>query len=263
MSDEQRPVAIGEVLREQLAGIVGARWDSTSTPAEEEAGPTCARCRDVGFLRRDVPADHAEFGKLLPCDCGVAQARRVRRVWASAGVPKRLADARFASYPASAQTAPIAELIRAVWLDDGPSWLLLSGPTGRGKSGLAVSALRELIGRGQSGLFVPAPNLLDRIRQSWDETLGVKEHEVVAAVRDVDVLVIDDLGKEQATDWVKTRLFVLLNDRYNAERRTIVTTNLSDRELAQRVGEPVMSRIEDAAGGVYVLRLDGPNLRAR
>ena len=50
-------------IREALAQI------PVEPAAEEAPAPACARCRDAGFLRRDVPLGHPDFGKLVPCPC--------------------------------------------------------------------------------------------------------------------------------------------------------------------------------------------------
>jgi DNA replication protein DnaC len=270
---ERTPRSLGEILGEQIEQLT-ARLTRTGAPLvpdhpeypQPDAGPDaapCERCRGAGFLRRDVRPGAVEFGQLVECGCGLVAARRLAKLYHAAGIPTRFADATFDSFPVSAATAPVVEVLRSYWLDDPPSWLLLAGPVGRGKTGLAVAALKAEIERGKSGLFVESPSLLDRIRQTFDDVLGVKEHELYAAVRDIEILVIDDLGKEPPTEWVRARLFTLLNDRYNGRRRTIITTNLTSADLVERIGEASVSRIEDACGpqGSYIVRLAGPNLR--
>ena len=53
----------------------------------------------------------------------------------------------------------------------------------------------------------------------------VTEYEVLKAYKEVDLLIIDDLGKEQCTDWSMSTLYSILNDRYEDMKPTIVTTN--------------------------------------
>jgi DNA replication protein DnaC len=245
-----------------------AKYTPTPKPDHGQAEPQvfsdCSSCRGCGYLRLDVPVGHADFGKLVECPCGLLATQRLARAWATSGIPKRLTDATFDTFPVSPENADVVAVIRGPWLQDGQSWLLLYGLSSRGKSGLAVSAQRFFHAQGRTTLFLDAPSLFDRIRQTWDDTLGFKEHELHQVLREVDVLVIDDLGKEQPTAWVQTRLYVLLNDRYNAEKLTIITTNLEESELLNRLGPAIYSRIEDACGasGEYVLPLRGPDLRA-
>ena len=48
----------------------------------------------------------------------------------------------------------------------------------------------------------------------------------------VDLLIIDDLGKEQCSDWSMSTLYSILNDRYEDMKPTIVTTNYNADSLA-------------------------------
>lgn len=260
----QRLFTPGASLDDILASL------RTKLPADDETvapqhdiEPACGQCRDVGFLRRNVPVDHAEFGRPIECPCGLAGRRRRARIWAEAGIPDELADASFETYPVSAKTAPILDIVRGTWLDAAPAWLVLRGLSGRGKSSLVVSALRELAQRGHTVRFMTAPDLFDWIRESYDETLGVRESDRLAELRGVHALAIDDLGREQATAWVQMRLWSLLNARHGARLPTLFTTNLDLAAFAARVGESAYSRIEQASGpdGRFILKLDGPDLR--
>jgi DNA replication protein DnaC len=59
-----------------------------------------------------------------------------------------------------------------------------------------------------------------------------------------DLLHIDDLGAEHRTDWVLEQLYTIINSRYEDERSTVVTSNLGRDELAQQLGERIVSRLE-------------------
>jgi len=76
--------------------------------------------------------------------------------------------------------------------------------------------------------------------------------------KNVDLLIIDDLGKEPATEWVISTLYGIVNERYERELPTIITTNYADEELARRLsrngdtttGEAILSRLHEMCDGV-------------
>jgi DNA replication protein DnaC len=66
-------------------------------------------------------------------------------------------------------------------------------------------------------------------------------------VRSAPVLILDDLGTQNATSWAQEKLFQILNHRYNSQLPTIVTTNLSvdrlDERLRMRLTDPAIARV--------------------
>ena len=132
-------------------------------------------------------------------------------------------------------------------------FLVLLGTKGIGKTVAACVALMEIIRREldvpmasgggnnarRPGLFVTAMefnrmSLFDRSANGWFEKL-----------LDTPGLVIDDLGAEMQTDMVRGLIYELLNTRYNRTRRTIITSNLDKRTLAERYGERVTDRLRE------------------
>src|ERR671917_458434 len=71
----------------------------------------------------------------------------------------------------------------------------------------------------------------------------IKVDEWMDAVQNADFLILDDLGSERVTDWVRERIFVIVNHRYRESLPTIFTSNIGPKDLAQLLGERTASRI--------------------
>lgn len=133
----------------------------------------------------------------------------------------------------------------------GAGPLVLTGPVGTGKTYAACAGVRPLVERGLTLAFWPVVRLLDALRPSSDA-------DPYPAAVAADLLLLDDLGAERATDWTAERLYALVNDRWLSERPTIVTTNLTPPQLTQAVGERLSSRL---LGGATIALLSGPDRR--
>jgi DNA replication protein DnaC len=121
--------------------------------------------------------------------------------------------------------------------------LYFCGDVGAGKTHLAVALMNELIQRKRvPSLLVTVPELLDNLRGAYNDP-GRDLDEWMAAVQNADFLVLDDLGSERATDWVRERIFVIVNHRYREALPTVFTSNIGPKDLAEQLGERTASRI--------------------
>jgi DNA replication protein DnaC len=121
--------------------------------------------------------------------------------------------------------------------------LYFCGGVGTGKTHLAVAVMNELIRRKRvPSLFVTVPELLDNLRETYNKP-GRNLDEWMDAVQNADFLVLDDLGSERATEWVRERIFVMVNHRYREALPTVFTSNIGPKDLAQQLGERTASRI--------------------
>ena len=231
------------------------------------------------------------FGTYCPCETGKRQngleddlraavfaaqdELRAARLWGAAGVPPHYQDLTLETYPATPATAQAVALVRE-WLATDDRWLLLWGDYGTGKTGLAVAALRERVRAGcTAARFITVPDLLTRLRHSYDRPETARaasgrqttERELLDDLLEASLLVLDDLGAERATDWAVERLFGVLNRRHDWHRQTVLTTNLSPRQLAEHAGQRIVWRIVemcrrgDEERARYLVELRGPNLR--
>lgn len=153
-----------------------------------------------------------------------------------------------------------------LWDDFNLSWLFW-GPTGRGKTGLAVGYAWEFLTAWGDFLtleFVSVPDLLAQLRRSYEG--GEQEEEVLKRYREAYLLILDDLGAEQnPSPWALDRLYGVVNHRHGHELTTVFTTNLSPAQLARRYGQRISDRIMEMCGfsKAHVVHLTGANLRAK
>ena len=145
--------------------------------------------------------------------------------------------------PPHAQSMKQAKMLAQGFVRDYPSvaekGFLLMGPSGVGKTHLAVAALKELIRRGHVGLFCDYRELLKEIQGSYNPASESTEMAILEPIRNVEILVLDDLGATKPSDWVRDIVGIVLNARYNESRTTLITTNYLDSAAAE--SEPVRS----------------------
>jgi DNA replication protein DnaC len=105
--------------------------------------------------------------------------------------------------------------------------LVFTGPTGVGKTHLAVAVLRGLIERGFECLFVDFRELLQQIRESYDPVADTTELRLLQPVIETEVLLLDELVAANPSDWLKERLAYIINARYNQKKVMLITTTLA------------------------------------
>lgn len=121
--------------------------------------------------------------------------------------------------------------------------LLMIGSVGCGKTHLAIAILQRIIEKGYTGLYYNSPNLLRDIRATFDESSTLTEDDLLEEVTTTDLLVFDDVGAENSTQFVLDRFYLIINERYEGGKPIIVTTNLDQGALENRLGSRIVSRL--------------------
>ncbi len=118
--------------------------------------------------------------------------------------------------------------------EPGRNGLFISGPPGTGKTHLAAAISNRLLSQGKPVICMTMIDLLGRIKHTFNES-GSDEWEVLRIYKTVPLLVIDDMGKEPATEWAVSTVYNIINARYEAYLPTIITTNYTADDLINRM----------------------------
>jgi hypothetical protein len=179
----------------------------------------------------------------------------------SAGVPPLL----------SKYTKPLSTFD---WIEDyghlhSSKGLCLIGLSGVGKSVHAVLIMRRWLEAWaqQDGLqlsqpsgmwkFVGCAGLVMRIQDAWhsDEESAYK---ILKSIAEIPHLIIDDLGTEKPTDYVRQAIYFIINEREQWQRQTIITTNFRLEDIDRQYDSRISSRI---SGMCDVRELKGKDRR--
>ncbi|MEQ1353507.1 MAG: IS21-like element helper ATPase IstB [Candidatus Acidiferrum sp.] len=137
--------------------------------------------------------------------------------------------------------------------------LVLVGPTGVGKTGLACGILLKALQNGLRCQFIRAQDLFDEMYASLADR---STRRLVNRLARLDILLIDELGYVNLKPEQANVFFKLMEERYH-QRSTIITTNLVYEEWAGFLGNKTMvdallSRVRHYC---HTVRIDGPSLR--
>ena len=189
----------------------------------------------------------SQTGKISPsyrmCKYSITDrnARRIARLLASSRLPEFFKDKTFDNFKRQ-DNGEAYMAAKRVANDIGGLGVMLYGKPGTGKTHLAAAIANARLASGNHAVFVTVPELLADIR----ETIGRKEDssELLELVKDVELLIMDDMGAERLTDWVAEQMFSVINARLMRKKQTVVTTNYTPSDLISKMA------IKDRAGNI-------------
>ncbi|MBF0442713.1 MAG: ATP-binding protein [Oligoflexales bacterium] len=239
---------------------------------------SCPAC--FGRMRKTLNGDSIQ--------CRSPSPARIVSLINGASIPSRYATAKFDSFSNfSGNGHDIVHFMRK-WLTEfslnSSRGIVLSGGVGVGKTYLLAALAKNLAARERSVRFVDFMQLLTDLKASYANNKA--DDQILSPLIQVDVLIIDELGKGRSTDWEFSILDQLVMGRYNQNKIIVASTNYSlksdtrinfvNRNLEQdekgsdfklnefetlkdRVGERVFSRLVETS---HFVELTGEDFRS-
>jgi len=120
-------------------------------------------------------------------------------------------------------------------------WIIFLGSYGCGKTHLAAAIANYRASLGAPPLFIMVPDLLDHLRATFNPKSDVSYDRRFDEIRTTPLLILDDLGTQSMTPWVREKLYQLFTYRYNAELPTVIST----ADTLDKIDARIRSRMLD------------------
>lgn len=205
--------------------------------------------------------------------------RKIRKIIGESGMRERFLNRTFENFTVTEQNGAAYEITKTyadTFEEKLPAedkkmdrnGLFIMGSIGVGKTHLVAAIANQLMSQGVPVICMTMIDLLDRIKRTYDKG-AISEGEVLKLYETIPLLIIDDMGKEQPTEWGVSKIYTIINSRYEGYMPTIVTTNYDDRALIKRLtpergdsitAEAIIDRLREMCEGIT---MTGPSWRSR
>jgi DNA replication protein DnaC len=216
----------------------------------------CSKCRDTGFIEGEK--------------CSCFKQYEISYLYASSNLHEILEKNNFSLLSRHYYTSEesLEHFDKAVencrkFIDQfGQDYrnMMFYGTVGTGKSFLSGCIAKELLDRGTSILYFSAVQLFQSLLNASYSTDKSELNRLYDTLFSSDLLIIDDLGSEHVTDYTRSQLFQILNERALRQKPFLLSTNLDLQELREVYYDRIFSRLIDNS---YICRLTGPDIRMK
>ena len=249
-----------QALAERLRGLKNSEDSRDFTMTSERRRATSRAmsecpfnlCDGSGLVVRVI--DGFEVARFCKCH----EQQEIDRRFRSAAIPAEFAALTIASFsidryrkPDNRKRAYAAKKIAVNYVEQfrvmqskGKGLYLYGRVKGSGKTRLAASMANALIRKYSiSAKFITTVDFFNEIRATFDRETGICASDLIDAARQVDLLILDDIGTEkQESPWVNETMYAVLDHRMNQRKTTMFTSNCTIESLLHN--DKIKSRIE-------------------
>lgn len=149
-------------------------------------------------------------------------------------------------------------LLTGTWVTEHQN-VLITGPTGVGKTWLGCALANQACRQGKSVLYLRVPRLFEEMMIAHGDGRYSK---LLKQFAKTDVLLLDDWGLALLTDSARRDLLEILDDRHG-HRSTIVTSQLPVSNWHESIGDPTLADaiLDRLVHNAHQLRLTGESMR--
>jgi len=104
--------------------------------------------------------------------------------------------------------------------------------------------------------YINVSKMLNNIKYSYTDNSNITEEALIRKYSYTGILFLDDLGKEyikskeQSNSWANEKIYEIINNRYEEELPTIITSNLNSKELEKNIDPAIISRFYEMCIGL-------------
>ena len=220
-----------------------------------EALPNDSQCPECGYFDithpdvRRILIDRDQSKRVLSsaqCKCRdretIETAKTVLR-YEQAALPVGKKEFTFGNFEPKPGTGEMVKAAGRFLRGEGPRILTLVGNPGAGKSHILEAIGRSALEMGRSVRYDLAANFLNRLRHTYNSDSGDDVFDLLAWYQRQSILLIDDIGLEQATPWVQEQLTALIEGRIQSGGWTATATNWDKTRMAEHLGPRLASRL--------------------
>ena len=267
---------VGEILnnlhRQNTSGQKNIKKNSRRTPEQNmsEKMYSCKDCLDLKWIGNQESVGSLNFGKLIPCKCQEIEINLGIKKIVTESIIDNLGDISleilnkktFATFEARNQNLVDAVTLAKNYTKDFDGFFLVTGPTGVGKTHLALAIAGIRIKKSLPVYFSFMPNLLDKLRRSFNlenSSSKIDFEEII----NFPFLILDDLGSENSSNWTDGKIYQIIVQRHNLKLPTVITTrNIEENPFDYgQYTEGIRSRLNDN-GIVNAIHIGSPDYRS-
>lgn len=215
--------------------------------------PLCTKCSDTGYV-----------GATL-CECVLKRAKELSFEGLSAEMP--ISENRFDNFNMDYYTGESKEAMEKIFasvkryaenVSTKSKSLLFFGDTGLGKTHISLAIASAALEKGMGVVYSPVQNLIQKLEK--EHFSYNSDTPILDDVMECDLLILDDLGTEFSTAYSQSLIYNIINTRILTDKPTIISTNLTMEELANKYHNRVASRI---IGSYNIKKFCGSDVRQK
>lgn len=241
----------------------------TNSSEKSMSEPLCEHCRGTGYYQIEKPGEppfqHYLYLFTIECECKAVEKAQKRQsaMFTSAGIPERhqgfsfetfkqlSAEQREGKMPAATLCWQIAQQGAAMLGDFiEKHGVVMSGPCGIGKTGLAAAAALERMSNGNPVLWVDYNGMIRDVQKTYaPDYSGPTAEDITGAAATAGFLVLDDMGdvasNREVSDDRRNITYEIIRRRHERLLPTILTTNLDQVQFEYQFGTRISQRVRE------------------